>query len=252
MKNKRDTYIRWSKRFFLTLLVVAALSTLGFVLWAESPLPAAPEALSALESDEKISVEIFNDHITFSPKDSEPVTGFIFYPGGRVDHRAYAAPLRAIAEQGFLVVVLDLRLNLAFFDISAAEPIFPLYPQIQHWAVGGHSLGGVGASLYAKEHPDLSGIVFWASYPADDGLKNSTMDMLSIYGTRDMAGMDKFKETSLLLPATTEYVVLDGGNHAQFGDYGLQPGDKEATISRTEQQAQVVNATVNFLQKLNR
>jgi len=96
----------------------------------------------------------------------------------------------------------------------------------------------------------VDGIVFWASYPADDSLKNSSLKMLSIYGTNDMAGMEQFSETSVLLPASTEYVVIEGGNHAQFGDYGPQPGDKQATISRTEQQTQVVNAVVKFLEEL--
>ena len=30
--------------------------------------------------------------------------------------------------------------------------------------------------------------------------------------------------------------MIEGGNHAQFGDYGLQKGDGQAGISREEQQ----------------
>ena len=74
--------------------------------------------------------------------------------------------------------------------------------------------------------------------------------MLSIYGTNDMVGVEKFDETKSLLVADAEYVVIQGGNHAQFGDYGLQPGDNEAAISRAEQQAQIIEATVKFLQEL--
>jgi hypothetical protein len=101
--------------------------------------------------------------------------------------------------------------------------------------------------LFAKGHPQVEGIVFWASYPADDSLKNSDLKMLSIYGTNDMAGMAKFDETKSLLTADAKYVVMDGGNHAQFGDYGPQPGDNAATISRADQQAQVVSSVVSFL-----
>ena len=41
---------------------------------------------------------------------------------------------------------------------------------------------------------------------------------------------------------------IEGGNHAQIGWYGPQPGDGTATISREEhQQAQVINETVQLL-----
>jgi hypothetical protein len=47
-----------------------------------------------------------------------------------------------------------------------------------------------------------------------------------------------------------QYVIIEGGNHAQFGDYGPQPGDNQATISRADQQAQTVEAVVKFLEFL--
>jgi len=247
------------KRILLGLLAAAVLLAFGFIVWAETPLGPAPEALSALESDSQVTVTV-DDFITFQPANPstgsgqalQPETGFIFYPGGRVDYRSYAAPLREIAAQGYLVVLLPVKLNLAFFDINAAAPVFEKYPDIQNWAVGGHSLGGVASALFAKDHPEIAGLIFWASYPADDSLRNSGLKMLSIYGTNDMAGMAKFDETKTLLTADAKYVVIDGGNHAQFGDYGPQPGDNAATISRDEQQSQVVNAAVEFLKELGK
>ena len=216
------------------------------------PFEAAPEALAALESDSQVTVTA-GDTIVFQPADIRPSTGFIFYPGGRVDYRAYAVPLREIAARGYLVVLLPVRLNLAFFDVNAASPVFADHPDISHWAVGGHSLGGVASSLFAKDHLNqVDGIIFWASYPADESLAQSDLSILSIYGTRDMAGAGKFDETRALLPAGTEYVVIEGGNHAQFGDYGFQPGDNAATISRADQQAQVVNASADFLSRLGK
>ena len=235
------------KRILLGLLVVAALGGIGFVIWAETPLGPAPEALAALQSDEKVTVTT-GDFIAFSPANQRPTpVGFIFYPGGRVDARSYAAPLRAIAEQGYFVALVPVRLNLAFFDVNAGARVIAAHPEIQRWAVGGHSLGGVAAELFAKDRSDIAGIVFWASYPADEGIKNSSLRVLTIYGTNDMAGVAKFDETKALNPPSAQYVVIDGGNHAQFGDYGPQPGDNPATISRADQQAQIVAATVQFL-----
>ena len=240
------------KRVLLGLLVVAVVATLGFVVWAENPLKASSEALSALESDLQVAVTMGDGFIAFQPVGVEPTTGFIFYPGGLVDYRAYAVPLRQIAAQGYQVILLRVRLNLAFFDLNAADQVMDLYPVVEYWATGGHSLGGVAASSYASSHDQVDGLVLWASYPADESLKNKDVKVLSIYGTLDMAGMDAFDEKRPLLPSDTEFVIIQGGNHAQFGDYGFQPGDNEATITRADQQQQVVDATVKFLESLSR
>lgn len=248
MKLKRINF----KLIAAALLVALLVAVSGFVVWANNASPASDIALQALNSDSAVTVSNEYGYYTFTPTRTTPTTGFIFYPGGRVDYRAYAPVLRMIAEQGYFVALVPVPLNLAFFDINAAAPVQEQYPDIEYWVVGGHSLGGVAASVYAKDHQnDLDGIIFFASYPADDTLKNSDLEILSIYGTRDMAGMDKFDETKALLPPQTQYVVIDGGNHAQFGSYGPQAGDNEATISPEDQWAQVSTATVEFLKSLS-
>ena len=239
------------KRILLGLLIVLAILILGFVIWASNPLKAEPIALAALESDSNVTVTQ-GDYVTFMPTNTKPTTAFVFYPGGRVDYRAYAVPLRKIAEQGYLVILLPVQLNLAFFDVNAADRAIPDFPDIQEWTVGGHSLGGVAASLYAARHDNLDGVVYWASYPADDALKNSQMEFMSIYGTLDMGGMDSFDASRSLLPTDTQFVVIEGGNHSQFGNYGLQPGDPVATTPWEEQQAQAVDATVRFLESVGK
>ena len=236
------------KTFLLALAVVIGTVVIGFLIWALNPLEASPEALAALESDANVTVTEGN-YVTFMPANSQPTQAFVFYPGGRVDHRAYAVPLRKIAEQGVLVILLPVRLNLAFFEIDAADKAIPDFPEIRDWVVGGHSLGGVAASLYAKENDDLDGIVYWASYPSDDSLKNTEMEFASIYGTLDNS-LESIEASSSLLPSATKFVAIEGGNHSQFGNYGLQPGDNEAAISREEQQAQAVDATVGLLKLL--
>jgi hypothetical protein len=235
------------KRILLGLLAAAVIGAAGFVVWAETPQGPAPEALAALKSDGQVNVTQ-GDLIVFAPVNQKPTTGFIFYPGGHVDARSYSVPLHQIAAQGYLVVVVPVRLNLAFFDVNAADKVFGAYPDVQHWVIGGHSLGGVAAALYAEKHLDkIEGILFWASYPADDALKNSSIKALTIYGTNDMAGAAKFDQTRSLLPADAQYLVIQGGNHGQFGDYGAQPGDNAAAISRADQQQQIVDGTVKFL-----
>ena len=231
--------------FFIIALVV-----FGFILWANAALGPAPEAFAGLRSDEHVTVRV-DDFIVFQPTRKRITTAFLFYPGGRVDYRSYALPLHKIAAEGYLVILLPVRLNLALFDARSADRAIPAFPEIQHWVVGGHSLGGVAAALYATKNKNLDGVVFWASYPANDSLKDSGIKVLSVYGTLDISDTARFEESRLNLPDDTEYVVIEGGNHAQFGDYGFQPGDNEATITRLEQQKQVVDATVKFLKKIS-
>jgi pimeloyl-ACP methyl ester carboxylesterase len=244
------------KRFFkwVAIILLAGLIVVSgaFVIWANNAYPAGDPASQALNSDSQVTVTQ-GDYITFQPANFQPETGFIFYPGGRVDYRAYAPVLRMIAENGYFVALVHAPLNMAFFDVNAVVQVQAEHPEIENWVVGGHSLGGAMASVYAKDHlTQLDGVIFFASYPADDSLKNANLKVLSIYGTNDMAGMETFEEKRSLLPADTKYVVIEGGNHAQFGSYGPQEGDNPATIPAEEQWTQAAAATVEFLKEIGK
>ncbi|HNK63960.1 MAG TPA: alpha/beta hydrolase [Anaerolineales bacterium] len=236
--------------FALALLVVGIV----FVVWASDASAPTDVAISALTSDAQVTVSEENGWLVFRPTGNpQTETGFIFYPGGKVDYRAYAPALRQIAAKGFFVVVTPAPLNLAFFDVNAAARIQAAYPEIQNWFVGGHSLGGVAASSYAAGHSEIKGVIFWASYPANDALKTNGTKVISIYGTNDgLAGGGKIDESKALLPADAQFVAIEGGNHAQFGSYGPQAGDNEATISPEQQWAQAAEATAMFLESASR
>ncbi len=238
-----------AKPLFLGFFIIA-LAVLGFIVWANSVRGPAPEALGALRSDPAVTVSL-DKYIVFEPDRKNLSTALIFYPGARVDFRSYAVPLHKIAREGYLVIFLPVRLNLAMFDVNAADRAIAAFPLIQHWAVGGHSLGGVAAAAYASTHEDIAGLVLWASYPSNDALKTSRLKVLSIYGTQDMRGVTPFENSQALLPLDSKYIVIQGGNHSQFGDYGLQSGDHEATINSVDQQKQVVDATAQFLKELS-
>ena len=240
------------KRILLGLLAVTVISAFGFTLWAKTPSQPTETALQALRSDAQVTVTQQNGFITFEPVTQRTTTGFIFYPGGRVDYRAYAPVLRKIAEQGYFVALIKVNLNLAFFDINAADKVIATYPQIERWGIGGHSLGGVAAAIYTKDNLDtIRAIAFWASYPADDSLKDTNILVTSIYGTNDgLSTGGKIEASKALLPAHTQYIAIDGGNHGQFGSYGEQAGDNAASISAEEQWDQIATATVRMLASL--
>ncbi len=230
------------------VLMLAALS--GFVAWSSTVNPIMPQAAAALEDTAAVDVTE-GAYISFMPKDATPTVGYIFYPGGRVDYRAYAPYAQDIARHGYLAVIVSAPLNLAFFNVNAAAQVIADYPQIETWVVAGHSLGGVAASLFAEQNPGLvDGLVLEASYPAGDTLRDrDDLRVLSLYATQDaLAKPEQVLASSRDLPPNTRFVAIEGGNHGQFGYCGAQDGDGVALISHEQQQALVVEATVRFLQ----
>ncbi len=211
-----------------------------------------PEALAQLKSSDTVTVTTFDD-LTFVPASGTPRAGLVFYPGGYVDPRAYGPAAMALAARGFLVAIPRVPFGLAFSNAEAATAVMGRHPGVKRWAVGGHSVGGVVAALYAEQHADtVNGLVFWASYPADStDLSKRSLKVLSVSGTLDgLSTPDRIARVDKLLPEATTRVAIEGGNHSQFGWYGFQDGDREATVSREEQQRQLVEATATFLDTL--
>jgi hypothetical protein len=237
----------------IALAVIAAAVLLGvvaFVAWGLTPLGPADEGLAAMESDANVTVRDEGEFIAFAPAAQAPVTGFILYPGGHVDHRSYAPVAREIAERGYLVAVVRMPLSLAVFGIDRADGVIAAHPAVRHWVVGGHSLGGSMAASYARSHTEsVRGLALWAAYPAaGDDLSATGLKGLSTWGSNDLVVNRENLDASLgLLPPGTVVQVIEGGNHAQFGNYGPQPGDGEAAISAAEQQARAADLTVDLL-----
>ena len=204
----------------------------------------AAVAAMAYQADE---VQIQDDgNVTwFIPQ--EPTAGLIFYPGGKVEHTAYAPLLRACAEKGLLCALVRMPGNLAVLDVNAADGLQEKYPEIATWYIAGHSLGGAMAANYAAAHSDeYSGLILLAAYSTKD-LTQTPLQVLSIYGSEDgVMNQESYKKNWVNLPADTTEVILEGGCHAQFGSYGSQDGDGTPTISGEEQIQQTVEAIAAF------
>jgi hypothetical protein len=243
--------IRIARRLALLLVVGLAVATAGF-LWYAQPQPLLPEATAALTSTPSVAfTEGPDGRLTYEPVAAPPDTGLILYPGGKVPPAAYAPAARAIADAGFLVVIVSVPFNLAVFGIDAASPVIADHPEIVHWAVGGHSLGGSMAAQYVEGHPGIiEGLALWASYSAAD-LADAGLSVALAYGSLD-GGVPSFTSPDNLakLGSTVSTTVIEGGNHEQMGWYTGQPNDPPATISRQAQQDQVVAATVALLEGL--
>lgn len=224
------------KRWILPAAVLL-LAVIAFLAYTSNYYHAADVGLRALESD-GVTVEKTDFGWFFDGPAAD--AALIFYPGAKVDESAYAPLLHRLAERNMDVFLVKMPFHLAFFGINKADGILDGY-DYAHWYIGGHSLGGVMAVEYASSH-DLEGIILLASYPT----KAVDEPILLLYGTDDgVLNMDRVEEASRF--GTVETAVIEGGNHANFGNYGEQAGDGDAAISAEEQQEQTVSAIEAWL-----
>lgn len=174
--------------------------------------------------------------------------GLIFYPGGLVDHAAYAPLMRELCSRGILCLLTQMPLDLAVLNVDAADGLRALYPDVEMWMIGGHSLGGAMAASYAAKHPeDFSALVLLGAYSQEE-LGHTDLRVLSVYGTEDgVLNREKYSQSLARYPADFEEVVLEGGCHAYFGDYGEQKGDGQARLAREEQIRMTADAIEHLL-----
>lgn len=243
------------KRLFsvsaIALGVILAVVLGLFILWGLDLLGPDQPATAALTPDSAVAVTDTGEWITFAPAGGSPHTGFILYPGAHVDHRSYARIARELASRGYLVALVKMPLGLAIFGPDRAEGVISANPEIRHWAVGGHSLGGVMAARYAGRNVDkVQGIAFLASYPAND-LSGTDLKGIQTYGSNDpIISLDAVERAAPKLPPGTIPQIIEGGNHSGFGDYLTQRGDGVATISAEVQQTQTVDLISRLLRAI--
>lgn len=236
-----------SSRHAFSLLLVASVAILGA---CEGSYPAGPAASAALVSDESVEVSQ-GDWIVFTPADGEPESGWIFYPGGKVQAEAYAPLVRKFAEAGNLAVIVPMPLDLAIMSPMAADGVVQAFPGISTWGIAGHSLGGVAATQFAYERPDvIDALALYAAYPQEQhNLSDSQLPVLSLAGDLDQVmNWEKYEQTKAVLPAGTRFELIEGANHSQFGDYGPQEGDGIASLTPDEQWSLTVALSLALLE----
>lgn len=188
--------------------------------------------------------------VAFVP--DEPRAGLVFYPGAKVQPESYAPLLESCAERGVLCVLVKPLFNLAILDIGAADGALGQFPDIGMWIAAGHSMGGVAASSYALQHvEEFDAVAFLASYPSDD-LAAFEGRTLSLAGSNDhVLNWENFESAQTKLPEEAIVEIIEGGNHAHFGNYGEQAGDGEAAIAREEQQERTADAIAALAEAAN-
>lgn len=235
MKQKRLKLVCGMLGFVLVLVAACTVYLCDYY-------QAEPAAVEAFASKGAVEMQTTEDgDLVFAPKGA--TVGFIFYPGGKVEHLAYIPLMRAMAEKGILCVLVKMPFRLAVLDSNAAEGIQKQHPQIENWYIGGHSLGGSMAAAYAATCPDdFEGLALLGSYSTTD-LSETDMKVLSVYGSEDkVLNRENYEENKKNLPKDFAEIVLEGGCHAYFGMYGAQEGDGIPILTNEEQIAVTADA----------
>ncbi|MEO3941042.1 alpha/beta hydrolase [Paenarthrobacter nicotinovorans] len=227
---------------------VAVLALVAMLVWL-NPFAYQPPAAAGAAAGVSMAEE--PTAIVLAPEGGQATKGLVFYPGARVEARAYVDILKPAADAGVLVVILKTPLNLSLLDGNQARGAMAAHPEISTWTVGGHSLGGVSASSFALGNQDVDGLLLYASYPLDSMRDRAGLKVLSISGSKDgLSTPEKINASRELLPLDSTFVEVQGGNHAFFGSYGPQPGDGDPSVDREDAQGQISAATVAFLTEL--
>ena len=233
-KNPMPRRKKWLLAGGIVLLILAILT--GAFFWYVSDYYRAEDvALEVMAQGSGITAQ---DNLTILSPTKPTDTAIIFYPGAKVEAEAYLPLLDQIRQTGVTCILVHMPFHMAIFDADAAEEVMAQFPEIQHWYMAGHSMGGAMASKFAADHPDqVDGLILMGAYIYGDYPDEKT---LTIYGSLNQSVEDH-------IDYTENIVEIEGGNHAQFGNYGPQKGDLPATISAQEQQAQTVEAIEAFL-----
>ena len=222
----------------ITILSLVIILVGGFLVYASDYYRADDEAIAILEKEEVVQTE--DDLVVLTPT-TPTDTALIIYPGAKVEYIAYLPLLEKIKDNtGITCIVVKMPFNMAIFDADAADSIIAQFPEYDNWYIAGHSMGGAMASDYASKNQDkvqgliLLGAYIYGDYPVENAL--------TIYGSFNTSVADK-------IDYTENIVVIEGGNHAQFGNYGKQKGDLDATITSDVQQDFAVEAIKTFLKR---
>ncbi len=243
--NKQKRKHSLLKIILAIVLVIVAVTGVSFDIYVSDYYHADETALSLLENPGDVSIlQDDKGNYTVLPQKAGD-TGIIFYPGGKVDERAYLPLLKKYAENGITCILVKMPFHLAVFNMNGADGIQKQYPRITKWYLAGHSLGGAMAAVYIARHvSEYQGLILLGAYSTKD-LSDTDLTVVWIDGDQDgVINQKQVLKNQDHYPENTYVFMIAGGNHAQFGSYGVQKGDGQASISAKEQWQETVDDTL--------
>lgn len=243
MKKQRITGKRILAGALAAVLVLVLALFAAFTVYTSDYYTMLP----GTEDNLYLTVEMHTEGNLTIIGDPKAETGLIFYPGAKVEARAYAPLLDRIAQQGYCCVLVEMPYHLAILNVDAADEAMEAAPEVQQWYLAGHSLGGATAAMYAADNPDkIAGLALLGAYSTRP--LPETLPVLLVYGSEDgVLNREKYDSCLANVPNSTEQVI-EGGNHAGFGNYGAQKGDGEASVTPKEQWDITANAITDWMQ----
>lgn len=167
------------------------------------------------------------DGVSYEPVGVTPKYGLIFYVGTAIDYSYYDYLGKALAKQGYVVVLPKVKMGLAYMLYNETEPAFSNYSSIEFF-VGGHSQGGGAAVKRTQENLlKVKGVVLYAPLCYnEDSIKDAGIPTLLLEATKDgVLTPDMKADAKTRLPDNrTEYML--NGSHMSFSTF-----DDDGTLS---------------------
>lgn len=223
-----------------------------FMIWNWHSYQTRNLPANTLISTTQTTVTETDQLISFSPV-AKKKTVFLFFPGALVEPTAYAPIARHAADAGFESHIIKMPWRMSTRGYQQIKTLFSLTDTTKHYVLAGPSQGGKMAAQFAHENKNvLAGLILMGtSHPRDIDLSSFTLSVVKLYATNDgLASLPEVFENKGKLPSHAQWVEIKGGNHAQFGYYGSQLGDDNATITREVQQSLVNQTVIGFLKAI--
>jgi pimeloyl-ACP methyl ester carboxylesterase len=213
------------KKISNILLITVVILTLLLLSYVDDPYVGKQAMYDLI--DQTVYSETSDAYLFDNPS---ATINIVILPGGLVDASAYLYLASELYHAGHTVTVLKPPLYLAFTVLNQVDSYFN--ESLVNVLIG-HSLGGAMASIVASNNDAVDGLVLLASYASED-VNNKAV--LVILGEEDhVLDMDTYNENTHNM-TNREEILIEGGNHAQFGWYGPQTNDGTASISPLTQQ----------------
>ena len=228
------------KKKYIVIFIILFI-IVGIFIYLNTYYKATLDVNNYLKSNNIVKVRKDKNGYLFDGPGKDTI--LVFYPGAKVEYTSYAPLMNNLAKEGIDTFIVKMPFNIAFLKSDAVKDVMNEY-KYNNWYLGGHSLGGVVAAKDTKKH-NIKGLILLASYATN----KVDCKVLSIYGSNDgVLNYNSYKNNKKNISNNIE-VVIDGGNHAYFGNYGDQKGDKKAIVTRKEQQKKTILEILKFVKE---
>ena len=203
----------------------------GFFVYAQFYYHAEKTATDYLNGTDDVNVSKISKGLFLDGYGNN--TTIIFYPGAKVEYTSYLPLFTNLASKGIDCYLVEMPFNLAFFGTNSADDIIK-NSSYQHYFM----------AYVNSTSNNISGLIYLSSHLP----KEIHVPVLSIRGTNDgVINLTSYNQAKALVKNNFTEIIINGGNHAQFGYYGVQSGDNPANITPESQQNQTADAIIRFI-----